>query len=179
MMDVDRRSEEVLSVYFDWLVSLVGEEWWGHTYHSLLWRLFNMEYYWTLPMDENRSDDGKALREEFWDIFPHFYRDEAMLGPAVVLEVLIGLARRVEFEVAGKPLEAIFWKMMENLRVLGASDDLFCSAHVAWTDDIFGRWMSNSTEWHSPFWQEHPDFDPSTTELWYQMHAYLRKNSNF
>ncbi len=179
MMDIDRRSEEVLSVYFEWLVSLVGEEWWGHTYRSLLRRFFDLEYYWTIPMDENRAEDGKMLREEFWNIFPSFYRDEVFVGPCVVLEALIGMARRVEFEVDDRPLEAIFWRMVDNLGLLGMDDEVVCEHYQAVIGEILRCWMSGLEPWTSPFWHENPNFEPLETELWYQMHGFLGKNPDF
>lgn len=186
MMDLDDRSTQVLEVYLDWLKSLVGAEWYGESYHFLLEQLFHTEYFWTVPNDENRAEDGKALREEFTDYFPHFLDNEALVGPPTVLEVLIALARRVDFEVTpiemGEDVTRIFWKLVGNLHLLGFDDRLFGYYEVARTDEILSKWMQNKVSrgrWYSPFWNENPDFNPRKTEIWAQMHHYLAQKGGF
>lgn len=191
MMELDDRTFQVQHTYQEWLESLVGTEWYGLPYTLLLERLFRTEYFWTVPNDENRAADGLALREEFVEYFPHFFGDEALVGPPCVMEVLVALARRVDFEVAsledsGMKVVPIFWKMLENLKLLGFHDERFSWWEIAKIDEILMGWMENSifkvegrVVWFSPFWNENPDFDPQKTEIWAQMHRFLTKKPHF
>lgn len=67
MARIGGRSEaEVLKRYFDWLLKQVDYKLNdGGGYDRLMNRLNNTRYFWTLEMDENRAEDGLALRERF------------------------------------------------------------------------------------------------------------------
>ena len=48
--------------YFDWLVDLVQ----GYEHVKLLRHMHETTYIWIIPNDENRADDGEALRSRFY-----------------------------------------------------------------------------------------------------------------
>ena len=63
---VEKSGVEVLKRYFDWLLNKIDYKLnTGGGYDRLLNRLNNTRYIWTLEMDENRAEDGIALRERF------------------------------------------------------------------------------------------------------------------
>jgi hypothetical protein len=105
------------SEYFIWLCAKVmrvevptpSNTWW-----NLLRDLYNTEFIWVEPMDENRAEDGCELRTEFlgqvgWSTDPEWLR----LGCSV-LEMLIAFSRRASFQT-GRSAKNWFWEMIDNL----------------------------------------------------------------
>ena len=85
--------------YFRWLLKFIGNGFCRKNgYFKLLRYLFNTEYCWSYPMDENRAADGINLRHRF---VVECYEDQEasylyLSGPANVLEVLVALAIKME-----------------------------------------------------------------------------------
>ena len=101
--------------YFERLIEIVDcPEYPVELYTELLWYLFQQEYYWSVPMDDNRAADGLDLRNEYCeDIFD---------GPCTVLEMLIALARRIDHDIMfdysmGDRTSKWFWIMIRNLQL--------------------------------------------------------------
>ena len=84
------------TIYIDWLVNLVNvmED---RDYSDLLYTLSEIAFYPLVNYDEDRADDGIALRE-LWAIETGIQSD-LDFGGASVLEVLIGIAKRIEFQL--------------------------------------------------------------------------------
>lgn len=173
---------EVLKRYFDWLLNKIDYKLnTGGGYDRLLNRLNNTRYIWTLEMDENRAEDGIALRERFCNesrIFG-FHMDENEY-PCTVLEMLVALAIRCEGDIMGEPGEENpgkwFWIMMENLGLDGVTDRHFDPDYV---DDILDIWMSNEFQPDGTgglFPLISPTFDQRNREIWTQMGNYLEEN---
>lgn len=91
------------------------------TYWNLLRQLFSTEFTWFVPNDDCRAEDGRELRDE-WASLEDVRVDPnwATLGCSF-LEMLIGLARRLEFQTE-YDLEYWFWHLLTNLRLLGFND---------------------------------------------------------
>ena len=50
--------ERIYGHYYDWLVQLIGGECYrGSHYTNLLVLLFETDFYWVIPMDENRASN--------------------------------------------------------------------------------------------------------------------------
>lgn len=109
MMDVEK-------AYRDWLVDDVNIV---EDYTYLLRELYNIEFFSLVKYDEDRGVDGLALREK-WATEVN-YNGSLDFGPANVLEVLIGIAKRIEFQLFGTKYYDewdyinIFWDLIENL----------------------------------------------------------------
>lgn len=109
--------DKIIEQYRDWLIDQVNVVD-GLDYGPMLRQLFFIEFYWTVPHDEDRAMDGAALRGDFEDIYNLPVND---LGPARFLEVLIGIAKRVEFQLFGRTYldeqdyVKIFWDFIWNL----------------------------------------------------------------
>src|SRR4051812_31166616 len=92
--------------YLDWLISQIEFNT-TKTYQGLLDCLHATEFVWIVPNDDNRVYDGLDLRTEFVDGTHGWALDEIMQLPvmtgkgASILEVLIGLSRRVAFTCGG------------------------------------------------------------------------------
>lgn len=134
--------------YFLWLKELVRHE---KGYDMLLLRLFDTPFYWDpikVPLDKNRAEDGKKLRLIFCQ-----ERDEesdviSSMLPCSVLEMLVGLAKRMEEELLHNPEEGDrtgewFNVMLGNLNLLGFTDDSFFAGD--WSEEMVDarviKWM--------------------------------------
>jgi len=171
-------------LYLQWLYSQVAEpteKLEELTYWRLFKQLFTTEFLWIIPNDDNRLEDGKALRREFLheqaidtqDVDP----DWIELGCSV-LELMVGLARRLEFEAGGQP-HYWFWTMMENIGLRTFHDGVrrYPRRHI---DDvlhsiIFRQYNSSGLGGFFPL--QFPNEDQRNVELWYQLSAYVLENS--
>ena len=104
--------------YRDWLISLVNDR--KQDYTQLLRELYSIDFYSLVNYDEDRGKDGLMLREE-WVKGSRFKGSLSAFGVANVLEVLIGIARRMEFHLFGTryyndwDYVNIFWDLINNL----------------------------------------------------------------
>ena len=113
-------SDPVNQKYIDILMDMVDPK---REYTALLGILMDMEYYWILPMDENRAIDGLAMRGQFSTM----YNIVPMLGSCKILEMLIALAWRMEEDVMqndyyGDRSQQWFWYMLNNAGLAIYSD---------------------------------------------------------
>ena len=92
--------KELNQEYFNWMCQLVCDKRWrnkGLSYQMLLSQLHSIDFQYTLPMDENRAEDGIDLRyrfgyeKEYEGSMIACYLDNR---PCSVLEMLIALAFR-------------------------------------------------------------------------------------
>ena len=169
-------------LYFNYLVKLVKNSE-IKNYILLLERLWDKEYYGIIPNDQNREKDGIFLRQ---DVINDDYIYD--FGPCSVLEMLIGLSRRMEFELFGsdynKSASDLFWEMLENLNLLKFNNlKVLTDASELELDYILTTWLDRkyysngegsifplkrwSKEIHEPLYE---------IEIWYQMMLYLSEN---
>ena len=85
--------------YRDWLINKVNDR--VEDYTHLLRELYAIEFYSLIKYDEDRGMDGLGLRDEWAEGLG--FRGSLDFGPANVLEVLIGIAKRIEFQLFGTP----------------------------------------------------------------------------
>ena len=167
-------------LYLQWLYGQVAdpdEQRKDLSYWKLLKQLFTTEFLWLIPNDDNRLEDGKALRREFLaeqaidsrDVDP----DWLELGCSV-LELMVGLSRRLEFEAGGKP-HYWFWAMMENIGLRKYNDDVRRYPRQRIDDVlhtiIFRQYESSGDGGLFPL--KVPFQDQRKVELWYQLSAYV------
>lgn len=149
----------------------------GRTYDGLLAIMYEKEFVWLIPNDDNRVGDGLGLRVEFCHV--HDIDTDCLdgLGPCSFLEVLIGLSRRLSF-VAGGSARGWAWVLMNNL-VLHRITDPVGRGKARRAHDILDTciWRSYSHDGAGGFFPlEHPREDQCKVEIWYQMAAYLDEN---
>lgn len=164
-------------LYFIWLYRQVANPDIAEpslTYWKLLKELFTKEFVWLIPNDDNRIEDGKALRIEFIqdEGLTEVDRDWIELGCSM-FELMVGLSRRLAFEAEGEP-HFWFWAMMENLGIHKYSDDRrFARIHINKILDrvIFRTYKENGFGGLFPL--KHPEQDQRNVELWYQLSAYV------
>lgn len=144
------------------------------TFWKLFRELFTKEFVWTIPNDDNRLEDGKALRQEFIldECLEAVDRDWVELGCSF-LELMVGLSRRLAFEAGGEPYYW-FWVLAENLNLHVYSDDRrLIKTHInkALEQVIFRTYEKNGRGGFFPL--RHPGRDQRKVELWDQMGAYV------
>jgi|SRR5215216_434289 len=163
-------------LYFQWLYGQVGSEsnQRARTHWNLLRRFHQTAFVWTVPNDDNRAEDGRDLRREFIenenieDVDPDW-----MSLQCSMLELLIGLSRRLSFEDDGSP-RRWFWQLVENLNLAQYTDkERLPTATVdeALNRVIFRQYNPNGIGGLFPL-RNSPQ-DQREVELWYQLSAYL------
>lgn len=157
--------------YFEWLASQIASPK-GKSFTGLLERMHSLEFVWTVPHDENRLHDGLDLRYEFLD----GSSKKMVLKGGTILEVLVGLSRRVAFTAGGD--EYIWaWRLIKNLRLNRMSDPL-STENANRIDDILEAlvWRTYSPNGRGGFFPlRHPTEDQREVEIWYQMNSYVNE----
>lgn len=150
----------------------------ARTYWSLIRHLYTREFLWSVPNDDNRVEDGRALRDEFSTELEITPDPEWMELNCSILEMLIGLARRLSFESEGEP-DVWFWHMLENLSLRDYSDAVYNKRNDRArpsVDLVINRLIDRQ---YYPdgrgglFPLAYPPEDQRDVEIWYQMSHYL------
>lgn len=168
--------------YFAWLCEIVDDKSPIYTYDMLLLDLARTNFEIMIPNDINRCMDGVNLRYEYASENPIFFEKDLTKEPCTVLEMLVSLARRVNYELSDNdPIEhdhtpRYFWEMIANLGL-----DNFDDAHYSSSDvrDILKRFLYRDYTYSGEgglFPLRYPVRDQRDVEIWYQMNAYLQEN---
>lgn len=110
--------------YLTWLYGQVAEvktRKSSKTYWDLLRQLYCTEFAWFVPNDDNRAEDGRELRFEWASVEDVELPDHWLRLGCSFLEMLIGLARRLEFQT-DESCEHWFWQLINNMGLLGCHD---------------------------------------------------------
>lgn len=177
------RDFDINQRYFEWLCDLVHVDQGDKTWWILMRDLHAKVFYSLVPHDENRAWDGLELREDFmkelW--YPKYAEIE---GECSVLEMLIGLARRIDFETSDPYSENQtdrtvywFWEMIDNLGLMPFDDESYIdNGGMHFVYGILKRLVNRKYKRNGSgglFPLEHPRKDQREVEIWYQMSAYL------
>lgn len=163
---------ELDGLYFEWLCDQVIKAP-DVDARLVLEIMFFKEFVWTVPNDDNRAVDGKDLRKEFLAEKGYASEGDFIEIGCSMLELLIGLSRRLAFEADGEP-DAWFWRLMKNIGLHKFTDDKPFS--VDRVDEILDRviWRTYNHLGHGGLFPlASSDEDQRRVELWYQMSAYL------
>lgn len=163
-------------LYLTWLYSLVAdpdESSSGRTYWRLLKIMYTTEFIDLIPNDENRAEDGRALRLEFFDDLRLYDvdRDWLELGCSF-LEMMIALSRRLAFAQGGDT-STWFWHLVANIGLRYNDRNRFSNIAVEEVLDnvIYRRYHYNGQGGLFPL--QDARCDQTRVELWYQMQAYI------
>lgn len=170
-------AEPLDELYLTWLykqVASVKLKNPARTYWALLRQLYTKEYVWIIPNDDNRVEDGRDLRQEFLDQEQiHGEPLEWMELGCSMLEMLIGLSRRLSFEADGE-VEMWFWELLRNWGVDQCTDK--SNFRPEGVDEILERniWRNYSGDGRGGLFPlREPHKDQRDVEIWYQMASYL------
>lgn len=174
-------SEPLDESYFVWLYSQVADcrlKNPSRTYWRMMRELHTKEFVWLIPNDDNRIEDGRALRYEFIDEcgIQSAPRDWLRMGCSM-LELLIGLSRRLAFEAEGEP-RAWFWKLVENLDLEEYNDHRLPPRNYInrTLDKVI--WRTYNRNGHGGLFPLNGTRnDQRWVELWYQLNEYLQQAS--
>lgn len=141
-------------------------------------QLHTKRFEWGVPNDDNRTEDGKDLRHEFLTLTTTGCDQLWLEQDCSMLEMLIALSRRVEFESAQSSYHW-FWTMLENLNLrvytdIVYDDEVEMIVEKAITAVIDRRYRSNGNGGLFPL--KRPPRDQRSVEIWYQMSSYLLEN---
>lgn len=162
--------------YLTWLYDQVGDvkdRSRSRTYWNLFRQLYSIEFFWLVPNDDNRAEDGRALREE-WANEYRLNLDPAWRSRGCsFLEMLIALSRRTAFESDGRT-ETWFWHLIDNLGLSDCTDrysydqtEVDARIHAV----IYREYDRNGRGGLFPMRRAFKD--QRHVEIWYQMNAYL------
>jgi hypothetical protein len=166
-------NEPLEETYFKWLYGRIADS--DDPYWSLALQLHKKEFLWFVPNDDNRIEDGRELRYDF------AYTTGTQLTPAwhsfpvSTLEVLIGLAIRLEFQL-DESLDFWFWQMIDNLNLMEITDDKYDDRSRELVDETLDTLIWRTYLYSGEgglFPLEDPQEDQRKVELWYQMSAYV------
>lgn len=172
--------DDVINEYFEWLCGVICDPEYSEyvSYRKLLSHLHDVEFAYSMPMDQNRAEDGIDLRWRF--ACERDYMDCYMDidGPCSVLEMMVALAIRCEEGIMDDPTIGDrtgqwFWEMIVNLG-LGAMDDRRYDRHHV--DISIDRLLNRDYEYNGKgglFTVRGSNRDLRDMEILHQLYAYL------
>lgn len=178
------RRSKVAQTYFNWLCGLVeiGGGRSDHNHRKLAEILHTKRFFWFVPNDDNREEDGRDLRKTFLERRPDIY-DLNLKEDCTVLEMLIALSIRMEWILSDGSRDQMpkrFWEMIDNLELSNfLSDDCVIEENIDEIEDIINLFLERKyTETGSGglFPLKRPKHDQRKIEIWYQMAEYLAEN---
>ena len=167
---------EIRDYYFDWLCDLVCKD--RHSkavsYSKLLNRLHRTEFTYLIPMDQNRAENGIALR---WRFYCETSYNTRSTDPCSVLEMMVALAISCEAIMddphIGDRTGQWFWSMIVNLGLGSMTDYKFDDIYV---DGVIRRFLDRKYEPNGKgglVTIKNCKYDLRTVEIWNQMCWYL------
>ena len=188
-MNVKYDLETINEAYIQWLYAKVGgtDRKYNH-FWRVIRRLYLKEFYSLVPNDDNRLQDGLALRGEFIEEYQY---DPNIVAhgfdfPCTVLEMLVAFARRIDFDIMWDPeigdrSAFWFWKMLENAGVdlKRFSDEYFNEECILELNKIVDRVLTRRYDRNG-----NGSFFPISAktrnyqryELWHQMQLWISEN---
>jgi len=163
-------SDSAAEVYLGWLGSRINCAD-GRSYQGLLYILLEKEFVWLIPNDDNRIADGLEIRSEFTEETGLRYD-----APCSVLEVIFGLARRLEF-MAGGEEAGWAWQLICNLELHKLSDPVGPRKAIR-AEEILETlvWRNYNPDGAGGFFPlAWPEADQTKVEIWYQLAAYVEE----
>jgi len=147
-------------------------------------QLHGVEFYSLVPNDDNRGADGEQLRNIYIDEVGPTRAPSLPKSPCTVLEMLIGVAYRLEFELLGgnyeRPAKDWFWVLIDNLGLEWFVDTNFTQYNVLSEVDekvqILLERQYNTDGSGGLFPLSYPQKDQRRVEIWYQMSAWVIEN---
>lgn len=168
---------KVRNRYLDYLCNIVGK---ANKYGCLLEQLHEIEFYSLVPNDDNREADGTHLRNMFIEEEGQHASSFMPRGGCTVLEMLIGLAFRLEFELLGgqyeQPPSYWFWVLIGNLGLSRCTDDRFRREDVRNIVQILLDRQYSTNGRGGLFPLKVSQRDQRRVEIWYQMSAWVIEN---
>lgn len=172
-------TDRTLAPYLGWLASQVTPNR-RRNFDELFAHMFAKEFVFVIANDNNRIQDAKELRRDYFrEMRMKPYVDVDILGPISVLEVMIGLSRRANFDT-DVPSGEWAWTLLCNLGLDGYSGHV-SRRKAEEIELILDRliWRQYNYDGLGGFFPlAWPPHDQRDVELWYQLSAYLAENED-
>lgn len=161
--------------YFKWLIKKVANVTTQRRYSTLLQKLFDIPFAYTIPLDENRMLDGLELRSMYHDETKQvFYSNKS----CSVLEMMIALARRAEVHIMDNPeygdrTDIWFWEMINSL---GLADQTNANYNDIYVQEVVRRFLERKYAASGKgglFTIPDCKVDLRNVEIWWQMNWYM------
>lgn len=170
--------EPLDELFFKWLYSQVGNVRLRNptrTYWKLFRQLYSKEFVWLIPNDDNRLEDGRELRQVFAREQRIDIHDPLWLSMGCsMLEMLIGLSIRLNFEEDRWAIDEWFWHLLRNLNITYCNDasDYIPQIVEELLDDL--NWRTYDPDGQGGLFPlQYPEHDQREVEIWYQLNTYL------
>ena len=177
--------DEIENEYFEWLYNYMCKNK-VHakiSYRKIFMMLHETPFTYSIPIDENRAEDGLSLRYRF----KCEKEDEEGMslpihisGPCSVLEMMIALSIRCEESIMddtryGDRTAQWFWNMMSNLGLNLMTDDIFDRGYAKEKINIFLNRDYEPNGKGGLFYIRDCSEDLRNVEIWIQLCWYLGK----
>lgn len=166
--------------YLDWIYELLGgKEGPCSNYRYLMTTLLTIDFYWLVPDDDNRSDDGRALRNKFCADSLEIDHD-FLYQPCTVLEMMAALAFKIETDIMYDPdmpdrTGEWFYDMLHNLDLYKFTDDIWNNNCKYATINIVTKMLDRDYDFDGfggLYPLENAQEDQRNVEIWNQMTAF-------
>ena len=173
--------EPLDETYFHWLygqVAAVRIKNPARSYWALLRALHSTEFVWLIANDDNRLEDGRDLRSEFIldEGIDSVEKDWMTIGCSM-LEMLIGLSRRLAFESDNDDPARWFWHLLNNINLGNFNDSHIQSEQqLDYINQVLEQviWRNYRQDGRGGLFPlRRPQEDQRQVELWYQLSSYL------
>ena len=173
-------SNRIENDYLDWMYEMMCEGF-EDSYREIFQYLNLVEFVPAIPMDENRSEDGRNLRYRFgYEVDIPTYEITETFGdrPCSILEMMIALSIRCEEAIMsdsayGNRTKTWFWSMMRSLGLDKMDDECFNALEAGHILYIFLNRTYDKNGRGGLFTIQDPRKDMREVEIWYQMCFYL------
>ena len=169
--------------YWSWLCGYTVDDDHIDGYSSLLGILFDTEFVSIMKGDEARAHDGIDLRDQFCNengLDPERFYDE--IGACSLLEMLIGLAVRIENDITCDPRnnkfnpQFWFWFMLHNIGLDDMDDENFDYDEVEYMINVFMNREFAPNGSGSLFTTDSNDLDFRTKPIWSQLCIFFNEH---
>lgn len=160
--------------YLQWVSEMLGKD--SMFYGDLLEVFFSVEFVDIVPNDDNRLQEGLAIREEYVRKTGEPYPS---IGYCSLLEVVVGISRRISEAVYNPDQDtraSWFWVIVDNLGLLGYTDETMDPISREDVRGLLKNVVSRSYKKNGSgglFPLLRPLGDQREVELWYQMDYWL------
>lgn len=138
------------------------------SYDDLFEILFEKEFVWIVPNDDNRIEDGMEIRHSY-------FKEHGVLSRGCsVLEVILAMSQRLAFNAGGEA-DDWAWTLIENLELHKMSGHIG-QRRADQIEETLEKFIWRTYEADGSggmFPLAWPKYDQRRIELWYQMCAYI------
>lgn len=179
-MTIKTSTSNVKDLYRDWLVKSAEYMLSNYgNYTKLLEYLYSRSFYWVIPNDENRANDGLSLRRRFVTEGGCTYGDilRELNSQCTVLEMMLAACLRVEENLydpdLGSRTGKWLYDMIYSMRLDREVDTEFDEAIACEAVDLMLSRRYSKDGLGGLFWVPNAQEDFREIEIWYQMQYYM------